>query len=111
MGWAASTHAKDWLPLQGAEDNGASVLLSNADGTSPYTGVVRYQGRGSCSGGFLATSSQNSPRDGPAYVLTNGHCAAFPGANEVLRDLPYVFCAIPYDSAQNPGQIFETILS
>ena len=28
------------------------------------------------------------PRDAAAYVLTNGHCPDFPGANEVIINRP-----------------------
>lgn len=77
------------LPADGAEMNGPSVLLRNADGASPYASVVRYSGRAQCSGVFVETmAAGQDPGRAPAYVLTNGHCSDFPGANEVLLDRP-----------------------
>ena len=76
------------VPTYGASDGGPSVLLSNADGASPYSGVVRVQARATCTGVFLATTSDDDPRggDASAWVATNGHCTAFPGTNQVLLD-------------------------
>jgi Trypsin-like peptidase domain len=78
------------VPTYGASDGGPSVLLSNADGNNPYSGVVRVQARATCSGVFLATTSDDDPRggDASAWVATNGHCVAFPGTNQVLLDQP-----------------------
>src|SRR5262245_42827270 len=77
------------VPVYGAIDDGPPVLLSNADGSNPYSGIVRYQGRATCTGVFLDTNSDGQdPRDAPAYVLSNGHCSDFPGSNEVLPDRP-----------------------
>jgi Trypsin-like peptidase domain len=87
---SAIAHAQPrGVPVYGATDNGPSVLLSNADGTSPYSGIVRYAGRATCTGVFLATfGDDDDPRDAPAYVLTNGHCPDFPGSNSVILDRP-----------------------
>ena len=75
-------------PTFGAAEGGASVLLSNADGASPYNGVVRYFGRTQCTGVFIeAPVGRDASASAPAYVLTNGHCADFPGANDVLVNL------------------------
>ncbi len=74
------------VPTYGATENGPSVLLSNADGSNPYSGVVRYVGRAQCTGVFVATAAEGE--DAPAYVLTNGHCPEFPGSNEVIVDRP-----------------------
>jgi hypothetical protein len=63
------------VPIYGATDGGPSKLLSNADGRSPYRGIVRYLGRAQCTGVFVATARPgDDPDDAPAYVLTNGHC-------------------------------------
>ena len=77
-------------PTYGATDGGPSVLLSNADGASPYSGVVRVQSRATCTGVFLATTADDDPRghDASAWVATNAHCVDFPGTNEVLHELP-----------------------
>jgi hypothetical protein len=73
------------VPVYSATDGGPSVVLSNADGRSPYSSVVRYFGRAQCTGVFVATIPDgDDPGNAPAYVLTNGHCPAFPGSNEVL---------------------------
>ncbi len=77
------------MPVYGAVDGGASVILSNADGRNVYSGVVRYQGRATCTGVFIWTARSEDEGDAaPAYVLTNGHCADFPGSNQVLVDRP-----------------------
>jgi hypothetical protein len=78
------------VPTYGAADGGRSVLLSNADGTNAYGGVVRVQARVTCTGVFLATTRNDDSGggDASAWVATNAHCVAFPGANEVLQDLP-----------------------
>jgi hypothetical protein len=78
------------VPTYGAIDGGPSVLLSNADSLSAYGAVVRVQARATCTGIFLATTSDNDPRggDASAWVATNGHCVAFPGTNQVLLDQP-----------------------
>jgi len=78
------------VPTFGAAEGGPSILLSNADGTNPYNGIVRVQSRATCTGVFLATWDEDDPRagDASAWVATNGHCVDFPGTNEVLRDLP-----------------------
>lgn len=85
----AVADARREIPTYGAIPGGPSVLLSNADGRNPYTGVVRYEGRARCTGVFLATvPDEDAPADAPAYVLTNGHCPDFPGSNDVLVDQP-----------------------
>jgi len=85
------THPAGAVPLYGARDGGPPVLLANADGRNPYAGIVRYQGRATCTGVFLDTiPDSHDPRDAPAYVLTNGHCSDFPGPNEVLLDRPAI---------------------
>lgn len=77
------------VPTYGAHAGGAPVLLSNADGESPYTGVGRYQGRASCTAVFIETvPPEEDTGRSPAYILTNGHCPEFPGSNEVLHDRP-----------------------
>lgn len=77
------------IPTYGAIDGGSSVLLSNGDDRSPYGGIVRYVGRAQCTGVFVATVPEGEDaRNAPAYVLTNGHCAEFPGANEVIINRP-----------------------
>src|SRR5262245_1160287 len=88
---ASVVHAYSYpaVPIYGAVDDGPSVLLSNSDGRSPYSGIVRYQGRATCTGVFLDTIPEGrDPGDAPAYVLSNGHCSDFPGANDVLIDRP-----------------------
>jgi hypothetical protein len=86
---AAVTGQSATPPTYDASHNGPSVLLPNADGSSPYAGIVRYAGRAQCSGVFLDTIPVGQdPGRAPAYVLTNGHCSDFPGANEVLPDRP-----------------------
>jgi len=86
---AIVTEAARSVPTYGATDGGPSVLLSNADGRNPYSGIVRYIGRAQCTGVFVATIHDGEdPRDAPAYVLTNGHCPEFPGANDVFVDRP-----------------------
>jgi hypothetical protein len=83
------TDAARDVPIYGATDGGPSTLLSNADGHSPYNGIVRYIGRGQCTGVFVATVREDDDAaDAPAYVLTNGHCPEFPGANDVIVDRP-----------------------
>lgn len=87
----ASLGASPPLPIQtfGARDGGPSVLLRNADGTSPFTGIGRYLGRASCTAVFVKTFDDDvDPGRAPAYALTNGHCPDFPGANDVLLDRP-----------------------
>jgi hypothetical protein len=75
------------VPTHGATPLGPSVLLSNADGENAYTGVVRVESRATCSGVFInPTAGFGVPSEAPAYVLTNGHCPAFPGPNDVLTD-------------------------
>src|SRR5262249_42535250 len=78
------------VPTYGATDGGPSVLLSNADGLNPYSGVVRVQARATCTGIFLVTTTDDDARGGAAsaWVATNGHCVAFPGTNQVLLDQP-----------------------
>jgi hypothetical protein len=78
------------VPTYGAADNGPSVLLSNTDGNNAYTSVVRVQSRATCTGVFIATTDPESRRgdEASAWVVTNGHCVAFPGPNVVLRDQP-----------------------
>lgn len=54
-----------------------SRLLLNADRSSDqWNGVGRISSRKglSCTATLLDTRSDDSPRDAPAYVLTNGHC-------------------------------------
>jgi hypothetical protein len=84
----AAVAAQD-VPTYGARDGDPPVLLSNADGQSPYTGIGRYLGRASCTAVFVTTLDEGAdPRGAPAYALTNGHCPDFPGANDVLLDQP-----------------------
>jgi hypothetical protein len=79
--------AQRQLPLSGARDGDAPVLLSNADGQSPYTGIGRYLGRASCTAVFVTMFDEGQGGgNAPAYALTNGHCPEFPGSNEVLLD-------------------------
>jgi hypothetical protein len=83
--------ARHHVPTYGARDGDAPVLLSNADGQSPYTGIGRYLGRASCTAVFVTVFGEK--QDGgnaPAYALTNGHCPEFPGSNEVLLDRPSI---------------------
>jgi hypothetical protein len=88
-GRAMAMEAVRSIPTYGATDGGPSVLLSNADGRNPYSGVVRYIGRAQCTGVFVATIPDGERgREAPAYVLTNGHCPEFPGANDVFVDRP-----------------------
>jgi hypothetical protein len=88
-GRAVTLEAAVDVPVYGAAEGGSSVLLSHADGRSPYRSIVRYVGRAQCTGVFVATVPEgNDPRDAPAYVLTNGHCPEFPGANDVILDRP-----------------------
>lgn len=89
IGAGALSAAPDAVPVHGAVEGGPSIVLSNADGQSVYDGIVRYQGRATCTGVFLQTAfTVDEGHRTPAYVLTNGHCADFPGANQVLIDRP-----------------------
>ena len=84
---ATSAPAQLRVPDYGAVDGGPSVLLSNGDGDNAYNGVVRYQGRATCTGVFIATArSDDEGARAPAYVVSNGHCADFPGSNQVIID-------------------------
>lgn len=84
-----AAHSSRGVPTYGAVPEGDPVLLSNADGRNAYSGVVRYNGRATCSGVLLDVIPEGEdPGDAPAYVATNGHCSDFPGANEVLPDRP-----------------------
>ena len=77
------------VPTYGARDGDEPVLLSNADGQSPYTGIGRYLGRATCTAVFVTPfDSGEDAGAAPAYALTNGHCPEFPGSNEVLLDRP-----------------------
>lgn len=71
------------VPLYGATDRGAPVVLSNADGRNAYAGVVRLSGGNTCTAVLLDTGAGAGA---PAYLLTNGHCVGAFAANEVLRD-------------------------
>lgn len=83
----ASAAAAQLPPTYAALPDGPSILLANANGLNAYTGVVRYNGRASCTAVFVAPPpSVVDPADAPAYALTNGHCPAFPGSNDVLLD-------------------------
>ena len=63
------------------------MLVSSANGASPYSGVGRYEGRATCTAFLLASVPQTEdPRDAPAYALTSGRCPAALGPNEVLID-------------------------
>jgi hypothetical protein len=85
----APASAQGTIPVYGAVEGGASIVLSNTDGRNVYSGVVRYQGRATCTGVFVRTARSDSEGERmPAYVLTNGHCADFPGSNQVLVDRP-----------------------
>lgn len=85
----ASAQSEGLVPTYGARFGGPSVLLSNADGQSPYASIVRYEGRTQCTGVFLATlPSHEDPGSAPAYVISNGHSSDFPGSNDVLPDRP-----------------------
>ena len=84
----ATVVAQD-APTYGARDGDPPVLLSNADGQSPYTGIGRYLGRASCTAVFVTTFDDGADAGrAPAYALTNGHCPDFPGPNDVLLDQP-----------------------
>jgi hypothetical protein len=85
---AAGHSATDATPITG----GPSVLLPFRDGASAYSGVGRYEGRATCTAFFLDTGPVPIVQqfDAPAYAVTNGHCPAFPGPNEVLVDQPGV---------------------
>jgi hypothetical protein len=86
---AQVVHTDRGVPTYGAVPEGEPVLLSNADDSNAYTGVVRYTGRATCTGVLLDVIPEGEdPGDAPAYVATNGHCSDFPGANEVLPDRP-----------------------
>jgi hypothetical protein len=86
--FGAALAAQD-APSYGARDGDAPVLLSNADGQSPYTGIGRYLGRASCTAVFVTTFEDGAdPGRAPAYALTNAHCPGFPGSNDVLLDQP-----------------------
>lgn len=77
------------VPVYGGRDGGASVLLSNADGQSPYSGIGRYLGRASCTAVFVTPFEDPAEAAGaPAYALTNGHCPDFPASNDVLLNQP-----------------------
>ena len=84
----AALHAAREVPIYGAADGGAAILLSNANGQSPYTGIGRYLGRASCTAVFFTVFEGADAGAAPAYALTNGHCPDFPGSNEVLIDRP-----------------------
>lgn len=86
---SAAAVAVGGVPVYGARDGDAPVLLSNADGQSPYTGVGRYLGRASCTAVFVTPFDDGADEGAaPAYAITNGHCLDFPGANDVLLNQP-----------------------
>ena len=58
---------------------GPPRLLETADGPR-FSGVAAYNGR-QCSGAFVVPSALDLATDGPAYVLTAGHCPLGPGAD------------------------------
>ena len=90
--------AQPRVPDYGAVEGGPSVLLSGASGDNPYNGVVRYQGRASCTGVFIATArSDDEGARAPAYVISNGHCADFPGSNQVILDRPVTNHRVVFD--------------
>jgi hypothetical protein len=78
------------VPLDGALPRGPSILLSYANGASPYSGIGRFEGRATCTAFFIATAlpSEEELVDTPAYALTSGHCAATLDANEVAVNRP-----------------------
>ena len=79
--------ARQAVPVYGAVAGGPSVLVSSANGASPYSGVGRYEGHATCTAFLLATvPAAEDARDAPAYVLTGGRCPATPGPNDVLID-------------------------
>ena len=62
-----------------------STLLENAGGENDaFMGIVRFNGASTCTGVFVDTGDN----DGPAYLLTNGHCAQEWDANRVTLDAP-----------------------
>jgi hypothetical protein len=83
----AAPMARQAVPVYGAVAGGPAVLVSSANGASPYTGVGRYEGRATCTAFLLATVPRTEdPRDAPAYALTSGRCPAALGPNDVLLD-------------------------
>jgi hypothetical protein len=78
------------VPLDGAVPRGGSILLSYANGASPYSGIGRYEGRATCTAFFIATAlpSEDDLFDAPAYAVTAGHCVARLDANQVVINGP-----------------------
>ena len=87
---AAAAGGEQFIPVYEAEVGGPSVPASYDSGASPYTGIGRYEGRGTCTAFFLATAlpGQEYLEEAPAYAVTSGRCAANPGADDVLVNLP-----------------------
>jgi hypothetical protein len=68
---------------------GRSVLLRNAGGQNDqWKAVARVTGSSTCTGVLVETAAEDRWASAPAYLLTNGHCAIFQGANEVNLDQP-----------------------
>jgi hypothetical protein len=83
----AAATARQTVPVYGAVAGGPSVLVSSANGASPYTGIGRYEGRATCTAFLLATvPPTEDARDAPAYALTSGRCPVAAGPNDVLID-------------------------
>jgi hypothetical protein len=84
--------AEDIMPVYGAVVRGPSVVLSYANGASPYSGIGRYEGLERCTAFFVDTAasflsaSAPEPVDAPAYALTEGRCASRLDADDVLID-------------------------
>jgi hypothetical protein len=86
---AVAATAGDAVPVYDAVLGGPSTLLHYSSGASPYSGIGRYEGRLACTAFFLATFSYaEEPDDAPAYAVTNGHCAAYVAANDVVVERP-----------------------
>jgi hypothetical protein len=90
-------------PTFGTMDSGPTVLVPAAEGQHAYGGVARVRIGNTCSGVLLEADLY---ADGPAYVLTNGHCARAFGSDEVLLDQPgsgTVTFNYFHDAAQRPS--------
>lgn len=86
----ATARGGDLIPVYNAVVGGRSVILSYDSGASPYTGIGRYEGLGTCTAFFLATAlpGQDYLLEAPAYAVTSARCAADLGPNDVVTDQP-----------------------
>jgi hypothetical protein len=78
------------MPTYGAVVRGPSVVLSYANGASPYSGIGRYEGLERCTAFFVDTAASflsvaaPEPVEAPAYAVTEGRCAAPLDADDIV---------------------------